>query len=243
MKLLFYSILCYHFVFPQDNMYVFIRKYDDPFTQFEKKIALNIVKLHNKSEKIKLKLNFIKAPVSLNLFQALEGEEYKNNSCAIIGLSITEKRKERFVFSIPYMPNRLAVLGKGKVEYQLTNLTKVGLILDASSAPFIKNFCIQNKIKTIPVVDIDDMNKKFDTNQINYIITDYVASFAFNLKPKYVIENGPKESYGIMFAKNSNLYVKLKKYMKYYLKSKVYVDMIRKDFGNSAVEYFKHHTQ
>jgi hypothetical protein len=222
---------------------VFIEKKtnEDKFAKFEKDMISSFITFFNLESNSKYKLNFIEMTLN-ETFIKMQKYTSNDNILAINSLSVTDERKLKFDFSTPYMINRPIILKskKNKNPKDLENIKSVfGTIKGSIYERILINDLKNKNQKYILTNSMIELIEKLKNGSIDFIYSDYVNIWSFDLESVKEIDTGDIDQIAILFPKNSILRKSINTYFETFIKSGTYMSLIKKHFGEAAINYFQ----
>jgi hypothetical protein len=239
MKIILLSFLTFLTVYSQHTINIYSNNTNSKFAKFEREIIKTSFELMGKRFGYNLKINFKKIIHFKEAFKLVNTDSEKDNihNISINSISITEERKEVFDFSNSYMPNKY-VISSAKEIVSNDNL-KVGYIIGSVISQYLDRLKKEYNYEFIPYTDYINFIGDLKKNKIQLIMSDYVDLWIYNLKLVEEIEMIGKDHFGVLLAKNCSIANDFKETFRYFVKTKHYYSIVKKHFGDDAVNYFK----
>ena len=133
------------------------------------------------------------------------------------------------------MPNVYTILGKEKKYKSLKNLT-CGYVKGSTHDSIIQH--VKADLKFVPYLDYTNRRKDLFSGKLDLILSEYVDIWNFNLNLVELINPKIRDEFVILLVKNNQYNKEFLAVFNYYIKSRAYYKLIRKHFGDKAVEYF-----
>jgi ABC-type amino acid transport substrate-binding protein len=135
------------------------------------------------------------------------------------------------------MPNKSSFLALKKNTFQ--NNSKVGYLKGGIVEENINMIKEKFPYKFIPYDDYMDKINDLKNGTIEQAITDYVDIWSHGFVFIEDIKHLKKDRFAVLLAKNCSLLKDFKKTFKYFFSSPPYYSLIKKHFGDEALNYFK----
>jgi len=222
-----FSLLIFICLNAQITAYTF--HFDSVTTQFEKTFFNEVIKLYNKKYDDTLNVTYTRIENFRDLFANVTDE----HKISISSITITEKRKEKYDFSYPYLPIRYAIfaLKKSQIENWKTNTYTIGYIKGTTDESFAKQLIGESKLVGVSFDKHSEKIKALHDGKIDLIASEILTNF---VDPKLeILSDFIREdiSYGILFKKNSELRKRMDRIIQYYVRTPLYYKLLKQTFG------------
>jgi hypothetical protein len=228
----------------QETIYFHTSGTNSKFSKFEKEFIENSIKLLNKRyNKNKVEIKFVPLPSFSKVFDLVNCSDEKKHihHFGMNSISVTEERKEKFDFSDTYMHNKHCFLTGKSNKYNQNS--KVGYLVGSVIEPYINELKQKYTYEFIPYkISISRLND-LKNNKIQLIISDYVDIWSYDLNLIEEIDLIEKDQFAMLFPKKCILSSKIKETLKYYIGSIPFYKLVKKHFGDEALNYSKRNFQ
>ena len=224
----------------QEMLFVHTSGANSKFSKFEKEfISYSIELLNKRYQGSDVRVKFIPLPSFSKVFEIVNRNKEKKHihNIGVNSISVTDERKENFDFSSTYMHNKHCFL-TGKSNIYNEN-SKVGYLAGSVIETHIDKLKKIYSYDFIPYKVSLERLKDLKTNKIQLLISDYVDIWSYNLKLVKEIDIIEKDQFAVLMPKECFLSDKLKETFDYYIGSTPYYRLVKKHFGNEALNYSK----
>jgi hypothetical protein len=239
---IFFLFLCIHLILSQEERTIKVYHSDTEtlIGKIERRLINEVIDLHNKSEEIKFKLIYKEIPTFSQLISLIysKKENEKDKFIAVGQITVNYERKEKYDFSIPYVPTKEVIIAAKKNNNGLSDNATIGFLINTIQAKSIQKFS-KVRIKKIAFDDYTKMFKAILNNEIDYCLGDNID--VWNHESLHIVEeltNQQGEGFALLYLKDSELKKGLDPYITYYLKSTKFKFLIEKLYGKEVRDYF-----
>ena len=173
-------------------------------------------------------------------------DEAKGNDSILYmnGVTITEERKKKFDFSIPYFPIRPAAMVTKDMDITEINIfdpkLRIAARSNTSNMKHAERISKRTGQKLIKISSTDSLERYYKNNLIDVYITDAVAAWTEkNLKLVHIYKEIEANGYGMLYPKGSRLKERLDKTLKKVISSPDYYKLIKKLIPKINYRYFE----
>jgi ABC-type amino acid transport substrate-binding protein len=218
---------------------VYVNSAENKFNLFERAVVENLIKIHNERTKSTYTIKLHPYSEFKRLFIVLGNAKQTERILGINSISITDLRSESFSFSQAYISTNLVVLSKKHTTFSCDETMTIAYTDNSIQFDIIKELKRDYPFKMVGYSDFNLKYKALLSGEDDYALGDYIDRWIYDLNVVHEIENYGKDSYGLMFTKESTLFHELKDTMAYYFSSADYFALVDKHLGSEAVLYIK----
>jgi ABC-type amino acid transport substrate-binding protein len=228
--------------FSQSVVTAFVIDDGSPTTKLEKKLLLNIVKLHNTTASEKIKIEFENLNVFGDLFNKINAVKKKNNALACYQITITEERKKKYEFSSKYLPIKESIYTRAdntNLDYKIKG-SKISYQPNSTNEKPFKELSESYNIIGVPKGTPTAKIKALLSKEVDFVIGDNIDVWGNNklkIVDDFKVQAG--FGFGIMYPKGSTLRDKLEPSLTKYLKSQSYFNFLYKNYGKDVAKYYR----
>lgn len=222
----------------QKKIVIFHNGTKSNLADFEKELILYTSNLYLQKTKATSEIKLVPIIDLSRHLKELAGLNHNNETLylSINILSKTEEREKKYDLTAAYMPNVYCILGRpensssGKICGYIKGTTHETIL------PYARD--VGDNLNFKAYTTFTDRMKDFENGTIDYILSEYVDIWNYKLKLVHLLDNAPRDKFVVLLVKNNPYNSVFIDTFDYYVKSQAYYKLIRKHFGNTAVNYF-----
>ena len=247
MKKYIVSIILVLSVFTQNTVSIITNNSPTSLRNFEHDFIKQVVNLFNAQNENKLKLKFVYKQTYNELFNTIKESRKSKFICAIRAITITENRKEIYDFSYPYMPIKQVLITMKTRKYKINNWKNSKYTIYANKRTvhwvnmlkLVKKYSFKMYKPNANEKRANIILSELRENKIDFYVGDMIDVLNYDfLSILDHFEGALLSEYGMIYPKGSTLKTKLDKYIKYFVKSRLYYKLLVKHFGQDIANYF-----
>ena len=213
----------------------------------ERQILTHVIDIKNKKENTHYTYQ-IKALPFDQIFHYLNYKtigDKKHTVLAISTITVTDERKKQFDFSVPYIPAKSVIFTSAKnKEISSTSWMAPGSVIGVQKKTthesVLNTLLKQYPIKKETSPDYGHLMQRLLDDKIVYMLGDNVEIWNdTSLRILYTLDFQKGTDIAIMYPKGSKLKDEFDKYLKYYIHSSKFFQLIRDKYGSDVSKYFR----
>jgi len=225
--------------FPPDTLHVYTNK----ASYFDQHFIKEIVQLYNRKYMYQFHIVFYDLHSMDKAFQIVNTGE-KDHTLVINSITITEERKQHVDFSLPYFPMKQAFIThpSRKIKPQNTSALHytLGAVENTIHVETAKRIAQRTKQTLVIIPENEYMPNVIVQGRVDLYIADSIEAWVSEDRILIShIDDAPLTHYGIMYPKGSLLVEMFNPFIRYFIRSRRYHELVRTYLKSVPQNYFE----